>query len=185
MNCCRSFPKQRFLLLVGERYLLFDKLGLIHSHLQNHSAAADAYRDALDEAPRKKQVEIAIKLADSLRHAGRLQEAERFYREVHAVTQKHVESNQALARLVLQRDGEVKEAVALLKEAIEATQDGEPMALTLRSELALLQLQQGEIKAAELLVDEAKAIANALDIDPEHDPLLEETMAALARAKGK
>lgn len=149
------YDQQRFLQFAGPSYVLLDKLGLIHAHLGNAAAAAAAYQDALDEAPGKKQVEIAIKLADALRLSGEHEKAERFYREVVAVTDEHAQTNQHLAELLLARDPTSDEALELLRKADQhARRDAE--GAILRCNLVRLLLDRGEPDEAKRVLEQAR-----------------------------
>lgn len=177
------YESQRFLRFAGPAYEMADKLGLIQAHLGNFAAAADAYRDALDSAPGKRQVEIAIKLADALRMDGQLAEAERFYREVVAVTDEHPPSSQHLAQLILARGADPQEALEVLRRAEKhARQDA--AGGQLRVELAQLLISRGELEeAGSLLAVARRAIVAANDATREE--LLEQAEAALEAARGK
>lgn len=175
------FEEQRFLRFAGPPFELADKLGLIHAHLGNFAAAADAYRDALDGAPNKRQVEIAIKLGDALRLAGKSEEAERMYREIVAATDEHPPSNQHLARLILDRGGRRQEALEILTRAEKhARQDATGSAL--RCEMAQLLIAEGKLDKAETLLETAKkGLVGANDLTA--DELLAQTQEALDKAR--
>ncbi len=177
------YESQRFLRFAGPAYEMADKLGLIHAHLGNFGAAAAAYRDALDSAPGKRQVEIAIKLADALRMDGQLAEAERFYREVVAATDEHPPSSQHLAQLILQRGADPQEALEVLRRAEKhARQDADGGQL--RVELAKLLMEHGELdEAASLLTTARRGIVAANDATREE--LLEQAEKALEAARGR
>jgi tetratricopeptide (TPR) repeat protein len=175
------YDSQRLLRFAAPSYEMTDKLGLIYAHLGNFEAAADAYRDALDAAPGKRQVEIAIKLADALRMSGQLAEAERFYREVVAVTDEHPPSSQHLARLILDRGADPNEALEVLRRAEkQARQDA--AGGQLRVELARLLITYDELAEAESLLKSArKAIVAAGDATREE--LVEQAEQALEAAR--
>lgn len=172
------YTQQRFLQFAGPSYLLLDKLGLIHAHLGNAAAAAAAYQDALDEAPGKKQVEIAIKLADALRLSGEHEKAERFYREVVAVTDEHAQTNQHLAELLLARDPKSDEALELLRKADQhARRDAE--GAILRCSLVRLLLDRGEPDEAKRVLEQARRDLEGSD-NLVAQELFDQAQAALA-----
>lgn len=156
------YQSQRFLRFAAPPYQMLDKLGLIYGHIDDFQSAASAYQDALEEAPGKKQVEIAIKLADSLRKAKRLDEAERFYREIIAVTTKHPESYQQLARLIIAREPKSDEALELLKKA-EENAHHDDKGIALRCEYIQLLLEHQKLDHAK----EIFAKVEHLDTDDE------------------
>ncbi len=176
------YAEQRFLRFAGPAFELLDKLGWIHAHLGHFATASDAYRDALEAAPTKRQVEIAIKLADALRMAGKVGEAERYYREVAAVTDEHAPTNQHLARLLLARDPKSDEALDVLRRAEKyARQDASGGVL--RCELAQLLIVRGEFDDAEEILTLARRnVASTHDATGEE--LLAQAEAALQKAKG-
>lgn len=172
------YGRQRFLLWGGSRYQMLDKLGLIYAHLGNMAAAAEAYRDAFEEAPGKKQVEIAIKLADALRESGELEQAERMYRQIFDVTQAHAPTAQHLGRLIIQRHGDVREALEVLKRA-EAAVAADEAGGALRAELALMLAGQGLRDEGREILKKARAnLAGSQD----HLGLLEEAESALGQS---
>lgn len=174
----KLYAGQRFLLWAGPRYLMLDKLGLIYAHLGNMAAAAEAYRDAFEEAPGKKQVEIAIKLADALRESGELEQAERMYRQIFEVTQEHAPTGQHLARLIIQRHGDVRAALEVLKQA-EAAVGADEAGGALRAELALMLAGQGLRDEAREILEKARTnLAGSTD----HLGLLEEAESALGES---
>lgn len=166
------YRRQRFLLWAGPRYAMLDKLGLIYTQLGDMSAAAEAYRDAFDEAPGNKQVEIAIKLADALRESGELVEAERMYRQIFEVTQAHAPTAQHLARLIIQRHGNVEEALSVLEKA-EAAVATDEAGGALRAELALMLASHGQRDKGLKMLEKARGSVS------ENLALLEEAESAL------
>ena len=170
--------RQRLLLFAGPDFEVFDRQGLIYSHLGRHHAAAECYRDALEAAPNKRQVEFAVKLADSLREAEEFAEAERYYREVAAATDEHLHTQRELGRLILKRGGDLQEALTLLRRAAELAPRDQGGAL-LRAELALALVQAAQRDEARAALDVALG-----DLGPaaaEH-PLVVEAAEALGQS---
>jgi len=176
------YRRETFLRFAAPKHLMLDLLGMIYVQLGEHRSAAASFREALEAAPAKAQVELAIKLAASLKEAGDLLTAERYYREVIAVAEDHVPSLQQLARLVLQRRDDLREATELLhRAAASAPRDVESSQL--RGELALLLVRQGKLDDAERQIN--VALHDLRDAGDDQRMLVEEAAAALATARSE
>jgi tetratricopeptide (TPR) repeat protein len=141
-----SFVRQQTLLrFAAPRYYLAGKLGMVYRHLKEPAAAAQAFRDALDEAPTAKRLSFAMGLAESLYETGEDREAEGLYRSFLTEEQPPGQGrgHANLARLILKRGGDPEEAEAQLKCAVDAECGG-----ALRCELVHLLLFRGKLEEA-------------------------------------
>ncbi len=139
----RFLSGQRLLWFAAPQYYLQSKWGLVYRHLGQHSAAAAAFREALDQAPGNKRFAQALNLADSLNQVGADEEAEKVFRLALDGEHRSVSASASIARLVLKRSGDLEEAEAYMQQAVE-WQGGGP----LRCELIEILTAQGKQEEA-------------------------------------
>jgi Flp pilus assembly protein TadD len=118
-------------------------LGLIHARLGQHTLAAAAYREAMDDSPPAEGYMLALGLGNSLYEIGELAEAERVYRGAIDDERVNVKACANLARLIIRRGGDLEEAEGYLKLAVQAANGG-----VHRCELAELLSKRGKLEEA-------------------------------------
>jgi tetratricopeptide (TPR) repeat protein len=152
---------ERLLSFAAPRHYLLGKLAMIRQQLGQHRAAADAFRQAREEAPPRKRFALAIGLADSLYEVGEAEAAERVYRGT--LDEEHASPRACanLARLILRRGGDAEEAELLLRRAVDGQRGGR-----LRCELALLLAARGKHEDARFELElAAEELAGASEED--------------------
>lgn len=137
--------------LLGPMWAMQSQLGLIYRHRGAHRAAAEAYREALEEVPGKQAFPVAVGLADSLFAVGELAEAERLYRAALAEHPLNSRGSANLSRAILARGGDPREAADYMRLAL----DGTDPAGALRLELAEQLLDLGQLEDARWELDKA------------------------------
>jgi tetratricopeptide (TPR) repeat protein len=173
------YHAQTLLRFAAPRHVLLAKLGMIHRQLGQTAAAADAYRDALEEAPASKAATLTLGLADCLYDLDEHVEAERLYRVgLDAADHTPAQAHANLARLILRRGGDRREAVARLEAAIEVAHGGK-----LRLELGHVLLEGEQLEEA--IWHLALAGEELAEAPAEQRERLEELRAAVHAAQAR
>lgn len=175
------YGDQLFLRAFAPRHELCERLGMIHKQRGAHRAAADALREAVEEAPPKEAPGLAHKLADAYYAAGELLEAERYYRLSQDTKHANAGVRARIARLIIGRGGDRAEAARLLQEAVEAAK-GQPGCGVFRCQLAELLAELGQRDEAlwHLQIAEEELVGGSA----EEQVRLADACAAVERAAG-
>lgn len=166
--------RQRLLAFAAPRGYLQGKLAAVYRQFGRHRSAAEAFRQALEDAPAAAVYPLALGLADSLYELGEEREAERAYRK--ALDEEHAPARACLhlSRLIRHRGGDLQEAEGLLRRSLEEQPD-----LRCRCELVMLLAERNKVDEA---IWQLQLCKEALAEDQSEPVGLQEQMAAAERA---
>ncbi|MCB9558250.1 MAG: hypothetical protein H6707_19190 [Deltaproteobacteria bacterium] len=179
----QRYRSYRFLRLVGPKHELLERRGRIEKQLGAVQAAIEAYLVALDEAPRRDVPELARKLADLLYESQRYEAAERYYRISQDDSHANAGVRARIARLVIERGGDPREAELFLRQAIHLADDAKRAAVFRCQLIPLLAERNAAAEAAHELALVEQVLANSADSD-DLQPLYQQTKQSLSASRG-
>lgn len=142
------YQEATFLRFAAPGHEMLAWLGRIYGHTGQDELAATTFERALEECPQSEANALGLSLGDAQFALGDHEEAERTYRASLSEEHRSPRACANLARIILDRDGDLQEAESYLLLAVEGDRGG-----LLRLELAELQLRLGKDEDASWQLD--------------------------------